>query len=81
VEDTTSQAVTAVTTEKQPTTTSTSAVKICPSGIAAPGICKAKESLPTQTVSLSGILDHWHQSDNDIKPAVQRTCNAFGEKK
>jgi hypothetical protein len=72
VEDTTSQAVTAVTT---------SAVKICPSGIAAPGICKAKENLPAQTVSLSGILDHWSQSDNDIKPAVQRTCNAFSEKK
>ncbi|SPJ78243.1 uncharacterized protein FTOL_06632 [Fusarium torulosum] len=86
VEHTTSQAVTAITTKEQPTTTkaspsSTSAVKICPSGIAAPGFCKAKENLPTQTVSLPGILDHWPQSDNDIEPAVQRTCNAFGNKK
>ncbi|KAM0259902.1 hypothetical protein ACHAPA_010509 [Fusarium lateritium] len=74
------------TTKDQPTTTeaspsSTSGVKICPSGITAPGICKAKANLPTQTVSLNGILDHWPKSDNDIEPAVQRTCNAFGEKR
>jgi hypothetical protein len=84
VEHTTSEA--AVTTKEQPTTTkaspsSTSTAKICPPGIAAPGFCKAKENLPTQTVSLPGILDHWPQSDNDIEPAVQRTCNAFGVKK
>ncbi|KAH7246573.1 hypothetical protein BKA59DRAFT_528437, partial [Fusarium tricinctum] len=91
VEDTTSQAAEhatsqSATTEEQPTTTeaspsSTSGVKICPSGVAAPGICKAKANLPTQTVSLPGILDHWPQSDNDIEPPVQRTCNAFGDLK
>ncbi|KAM0339114.1 hypothetical protein ACHAPU_011067 [Fusarium lateritium] len=91
VGDTTSQASEyptsqSFTTKGQPTTTesspsSTSGVKICPSGMTPPGICKAKENLPTQTVSLPGILDHWPKSDSDIEPAVQRTCNAFGEKK
>ncbi|KAI6762546.1 hypothetical protein HG530_008526 [Fusarium avenaceum] len=91
VEDTTSQASEhttseSTTTNEQPTTTeaspsSTSGVKTCPSGVAAPGICKAKPNLPTQTVSLPGIIDHWPQSDNDVEPAVQRTCNAFGDLK
>lgn len=91
VEDTTSQASEhttseSATTKEQPTTTeaspsSTSGLKVCPSGIAAPGICKAKPNLPTQTVSLPGIIDHWPQSDNDVEPAVQRTCNAFGDLK
>ncbi|KAF5575887.1 hypothetical protein FPANT_11170 [Fusarium pseudoanthophilum] len=53
----------------------------CPSGIAPPGFCQKLDSLPTQTVSLPGILDHWPQSDNDVEPPVQRTCNAFGVKK
>ncbi|KAF5000554.1 hypothetical protein FGRMN_1721 [Fusarium graminum] len=74
-------------TVQQPSTTgtesisSTASVMTCPTGIAAPGFCLPLDSLPTQTVSLPGILDHWPKSDNDVEPPVQRTCNAFGVKK
>lgn len=57
------------------------ALMICPTGIAAPGFCAPLDSLPTQSVSLPGILDHWPRDDNDVEPPVQRTCNAFGIKK
>ncbi|KAF5228443.1 hypothetical protein FANTH_14510 [Fusarium anthophilum] len=72
--------------QQPPTTTtesasSTATVMTCPSGIAAPGFCQLLDSLPTQSVSLPGILDHWPQSDNDVEPPVERTCNAFGVKK
>ncbi|SCO86280.1 uncharacterized protein FRV6_10407 [Fusarium oxysporum] len=72
--------------QQPPTTTtesasSTATVMTCPTGIAAPGFCQPLDSLPTQSVSLPGILDHWPQSDGDIEPPVQRTCNAFGVKK
>ncbi|KAJ4267119.1 hypothetical protein NW762_003217 [Fusarium torreyae] len=67
------------TTTESPTTTS--AAKACPRGISPPGYCKAQKSLPTQKVSLPGILDHWPKSDGDVEPPVQRTCNAYGVKK
>ncbi|KAI3584003.1 hypothetical protein IWW34DRAFT_802508 [Fusarium oxysporum f. sp. albedinis] len=72
--------------QQPPTTTtesasSTATVMTCPTGIAAPGFCQPLDSLPTQSVSLPGIMDHWPQSDGDIEPPVQRTCNAFGVKK
>ncbi|KAH7265633.1 uncharacterized protein BKA55DRAFT_672451 [Fusarium redolens] len=60
---------------------STATVMTCPTGIAPPGFCQPLDSLPTQSVSLPGILDHWPQSDGDVEPPVQRTCNAFGIKK
>ncbi|SCO23534.1 unnamed protein product [Fusarium fujikuroi] len=72
---------------QQPPTTptesasSTATIMTCPTGIAAPGFCQKLDSLPTQAVSIPGILDHWPQSDNDVEPPVQRTCNAFGVKK
>ncbi|KAF4969851.1 hypothetical protein FSARC_3009 [Fusarium sarcochroum] len=87
----TSQAAESTTTEaianhEEPTTTaesptSTSGANACPRGISPPGYCQAQKSLPTQKVSIRGILDHWPQSDNDVEPPVQRTCNAFGVKK
>ncbi|QGI66462.1 uncharacterized protein FFB20_02739 [Fusarium fujikuroi] len=72
--------------QQPPTTTtesasSTATIMTCPTGIAAPGFCQKLDSLPTQAVSIPGILDHWPQSDNDVEPPVQRTCNAFGVKK
>ncbi|RKL04734.1 hypothetical protein BFJ68_g2857 [Fusarium oxysporum] len=72
--------------QQPPTTTtesasSTATVMTCPTGIAAPGFCQPLDSLPTQSVSIPGIMDHWPQSDGDIEPPVQRTCNAFGVKK
>ncbi|KAI1017597.1 hypothetical protein LB504_003851 [Fusarium proliferatum] len=73
-------------TQQPPTTTtesasSTATIMTCPTGIAAPGFCQKLDNLPTQSVSIPGILDHWPQSDNDVEPPVQRTCNAFGVKK
>ncbi|KAI7759984.1 hypothetical protein LZL87_010406 [Fusarium oxysporum] len=72
--------------QQPPTTTtesasSTATVMTCPNGIAPPGFCQPLDSLPTQSVSLPGIMDHWPQNDGDIEPPVQRTCNAFGVKK
>lgn len=72
--------------QQPPTTTTesispTATIMTCPTGIAAPGFCQKLDSLPTQSVSIPGILDHWPQSDNDVEPPVQRTCNAFGVKK
>ncbi|KAF9773029.1 hypothetical protein IL306_009222 [Fusarium sp. DS 682] len=67
------------TTESSSSTATT--VMTCPTGIAGPGFCKPLDNLPTQSVSLPGILDHWPQSDGDVEPPVQRVCNAFGDKK
>jgi hypothetical protein len=44
-------------------------------------LCQPLDSLPTQSVSINGILDHWPQSDGDVEPPVPRVCNAFGMKK
>jgi hypothetical protein len=50
----------------------------CPTGIQGSALCQPLDSLPTQSVSINGILDHWPQSDGDVEPPVPRVCNAFG---
>ncbi|KAG7412444.1 hypothetical protein Forpe1208_v009485 [Fusarium oxysporum f. sp. rapae] len=80
------ESTSSATVQQPPTTTtesasSTATVMTCPNGIAPPGFCQPLDSLPTQSVSLPGIMDHWPQNDGDIEPPVQRTCNAFGVKK
>ncbi|KAF4449334.1 hypothetical protein FALBO_16670 [Fusarium albosuccineum] len=70
----------ATTTSAESTSTAASS-KTCLSDINAPGYCEYRKSLPTQKGPLPRIIDHWPQSDGDVEPLVQRTCNAFGVKK
>ncbi|KAF4338255.1 hypothetical protein FBEOM_7844 [Fusarium beomiforme] len=73
--------------QQPPTTTTESSsstgtsLPACPTGIQGSALCQALDNLPTQSVSIEGILDHWPQSDGDVEPPVQRVCNAFGVKK
>ncbi|KAF4982289.1 hypothetical protein FZEAL_2075 [Fusarium zealandicum] len=55
--------------------------KVCPRGIDPPAYCQRRKALPTQTVSLPGIMDHWPQKDGGVEPAAPMVCNAFGDKK
>ncbi|RGP65278.1 hypothetical protein FLONG3_9308 [Fusarium longipes] len=70
-----------VTTTSEFSSSTSTTLPACPAGIQGRSLCQPLNSLPTQSVSIAGILDHWPQSDGDAEPPVERVCNAFGIKK